>query len=223
MKLSWESEKLFPFTDKNFMPKVYLSYYSTINISSEIYDNDPIYKLLSEYSDIENIQKINEGQITKFLYFNRKNVHRILYDEDKTIHFKYEEINNNLSFYFYLILLINDMPDILNYTYDSKYIKEINNQQEENNDNLFNKIIISKIIIELANDYKTSNDCFNDEDETEINNIINKNLTIIQNNIETFKEITNKWTKEKINEMKIDEIYIEIIIDLIFYIIKKYF
>lgn len=215
MKLSWESEKLFPFTDKNFMPKVYLSYYSTINISSEIYDNDPIYKLLSEYSDIENIQKINEGQITKFLYFNRKNVHRILYDEDKTIHFKYEEINNNLSFYFYLILLINDMPDILNYTYDSKYIKEINNQQEENNDNLFNKIIISKIIIELANDYKTSNDCFNDEDETEINKIINSNNKIIENFIYLFTELDINWKKEEFCSKSIDIVYIEIINALI--------
>ena len=214
MKLSWESEKLFPFTDIDFRPKLYLNYYSTVNISSEINNNDPIYKLLSEYSDIENIKKINEGQITKFLYFNRKCAHQILYDADKTIHFNYEEINKNLSFYFYLILLINDMPDILNYTYDYQYIKEINNQQE-NNDNLFNKIIISKIIIELSNDFKTANDCFNDVYEEEINKIINDNNKIIENLLYIFTDIDINWKKEEFCSKNIDIIYLEIINALI--------
>ena len=214
MKSSLESEKIFPFTDKDFKRKLSLCYYSTINISSEINNNDPIFKLLSEYSDIENILKLNDRQITKFLYFNRKYVHQILYDEDKTIHFNYEENNNSLSFYFYLILLINDMPDILNYTYDLKYIKEINEQQKKNN-NLYNKIIISKIIIELVNDYKTANDCFNDEDEKELNKIIDNNNKIIESSFNIFDDIDIKWTKEEFCSKKIDIIYIEIINALI--------
>ena len=212
--MSLNGEISFPQLKNNILKKISICYYGTLNQSLEIYDNDPIFKLLSGYSDIENILKLNDRQITKFLYFNRKYVHQILYDADKTIHFNYEENNNNLSFYFYLILLINDMPDILNYTYDSKYIKVISEQQEKIN-NPYNKIIISKIIIELANDYKTANDCFNDENGKIINNIINMNLKIIQNIIETFTETEINLTKEKISEMKIDEIYIEIIIDLI--------
>ena len=97
-----------------------------------MFKEEPIYKLLLNYSDIENIQKLNKKQITKFLYFNKKYVHQILLNSDKTIHFNYEEINNNLSFYFYLILLIKDIPFILKYTYDSKYIKEINGNKELN-------------------------------------------------------------------------------------------
>ena len=208
MKLNSENEKLFPLI--NLMPKLNLSYYSTLKISSEINNNDPIYKLISDYSDIENITKVNEEQITKYFYYNRKCIHQILYDADKTIYFNYKEINNNLSFYFYLILLINDMPDILNYTYDSKYIKEINNQQEKD-DNLYKKIITSKIVIDLANDYKTANDCFNDEDEVEINKIINDNNKIIDNLFYIFTDLDINWKKEEFFFKSIDVIYIEII------------
>ena len=142
-----------PLKIENIQFKLNLSYNFSIFTSSEINDNDPIYKLLLEYRDIENIQKLNKKQITKFLYFNKKYVHQILLNSDKTIHFNYEEINNNLSFYFYLILLIKDIPFILKYTYDSKYIKEINENKELNKGKYY-KLIKAKINIELANNYK---------------------------------------------------------------------
>ena len=204
----------------NFPIKLQLCYYSTLFKFSEINDNDQINKLLFCYSDIENIKKMNEGKITKFFYFNRECVHKILYDSDEIIHFNYEEINKNLSFYFYLILLINDKPNTLNYTYDSKYIKEINVQQGQNEDEndekvLYKKIITSKIIIELAKDYKTSNDCFDDENEKILDDIVDNNKTIIEQNMHIFKEIDINLKLEEIPSISIDLIYIEIIISLI--------
>ena len=66
------------------------NYNSFIASSSEVNIIDPIYKLLLDYSDIEKIQKINDKKemelLCKFLYFNRKKVHEILLDSDKTIH-----------------------------------------------------------------------------------------------------------------------------------------
>ena len=151
--MALKEEIKFPQLKDNIPKKISLCYYTTLNQPSEIFKEEPIYKLLLNYSDIENIQKLNKKQITKFLYFNKKYVHQILLNSDKTIHFNYEEINNNLSFYFYLILLIKDIPFILKYTYDSKYIKEINGNQEQNKGKYY-KLIKAKINIELANNYK---------------------------------------------------------------------
>ena len=191
--------------------KTSISYNSTINQSSEINKNDPIFKLLNKYDDIEKIQKINENQLTQFLYFNREKIKKILYEEDENIHFNYNINNNILSFYFYLILLIKDQNEILNYTYDIKYIKEMDDGQE-NNEKIFNKLIMSKIIIELTNNYKEINDCYGDKNEEELNKIIEKNETIIKNYIECFE---SDLPINKFLQQKIDEIYIKIINKLI--------
>ena len=204
--------------NKNFPLKNNLSYNCSIIFSSELNINDPIYKLFSDYSDIENIQKINDETKTEFLckllYFNRNNVHHILTEADKIIHFKYQENNKNLSFYFYLVLLIKDMPYILNYTFDYEYIKEINEQQQQNN-KIYNKIITSKIIIELVNEYKSIYDFYGDENEKLLNEIINMNQPIIKDNINIFNQIVINWTEEEFCSNSIDIIYIEIIIALI--------
>ena len=207
-----EKNNIFPFIYEDLPLKFNLCYFSTINISTEFNIKDPIYNLLN-YSDLEHILKFKEEHITKYFYFNRKNLNKILFDSNNNIHFEYYENNNNLSFYFYLLLLIKDTPDILNFTYDQKYIKKIYDQQEQSNDK-YKKIIISKIIIELSNDFKDTNDFNNDEDEKKINKIIDKNLDLIQHVIKFFN-IKIKWTKEEICSQKIDEIYIEIINELI--------
>lgn len=203
----------------NIPLKIRLSYNynSFIASSSEGIINDPINKLLLDYSDIEKIQKLNDKKemelLCKFLYFNRKKVHEILLDSDKTIHFEYEE-NKNLSFYFYLVLLIKDMPYILNYTFDLEYFKEINDKQDQNEE-IYKKLVISKIIIELVNEYKSIYDYFGDENEEKLNLIINMNLTIIKDNITAFKEMDINWTEVEFSSTSIDLIYIEIIIALI--------
>ena len=207
-----EKKNIFNLTFTALPLKINLCYESTINTSTEIYTNDPIYKLLDN-SDIENILKLKEGPgpITKFLYFNRKCVYKILDEKNQNIFFDYDEYNNNLSFYFYLLLLIDDTPEILNYSYDKKYIKKLNKDQDFNNET-FKKIISSKIIIQLANKY--INDYHNDINEENIKKIINSNLIIIENLIKEL-DIKINWSKEEICSKKIDELYIEIINALI--------
>ena len=212
--MALKEEIKFPQLKDNIPNKISLCYYITLNQPSEIFKEEPIYKLLLNYSDIENIQKLNKKQITKFLYFNKKYVHQILLNSDKTIHFNYEEINNNLSFYFYLILLIKDITFILKYTYDSKYIKEINGNKELNKGKYY-KLIKAKINIELANNYKLIYDCFQDENEEKINKIINNNISIIKYNIDILKEINISWSLEELCSKPIDLMYIEIIVALI--------
>ena len=207
-------ERIFPKLNEGLSLKIPLCYYTTLNQSMDIFNNDPIFKLLNEYSNIEKIFSMNDIEITKFLYFNREYIDKILYQSEKIAHFKYDEKNENLSFYFYLNLLIKDDPEILNYTYDEEYIIKLNNKQKEN-ENKYNKLILSKIIIELANDYKETFDYFNNEDEKKYNKIINDNLNIIQNYNNLIKELDIIWTKEDICSKNLEEIYILIINSLI--------
>ena len=198
----------------NLPLKISISYNSTINQSTVININDPIVKLLNEYDDIEKIQKINECPLTQFLYFNREKIQKILYESNENIHFKYSEKNMNLSFYFYLFLLINDQTEILNYTYDIEYIKVMNDKQK-NNDNYINKLIMSKIIIKLSKNYKEINDCYGDENEVELNTIINNNDNIIREYIEGLEAYEIDLNIDEFYKLEIDELYILIINKLI--------
>ena len=224
-----EKKNRFNLTLTSLPLKINLCYESTINTSTEIYTNDPIYKLLDN-SDIENILKLKDGPITKFFYFNKKCVHKILYETNQNIRLDYDENNNNLSFYFYLLLLMDDTPEILNYIYDKKYIIKLNKEQEFNNEP-FKKIITSKIIIQLANEFKYINDYHNDKNEDNIKKITNSNLKTIEDLIKEL-DIKINWSKEEVCSKKIDELYIEIInaliigkkfenYDYIYYVIKQ--
>ena len=211
MQKDEESVCFFPKSNNNKQSKYSISYNSTIEKPTEIYMYDPIYKLLFNYSDIENILEKKDNQITKYLYFNRSTVSKILYKSNNNIHFKYDEENITLSFYFYLILLIKDNHDILNYTFELKYIERMNEIQN-NNVYIYNKIIMAKMLMELAKEYKEINDYYcGDENEKKLNNIIKNHESFIINNIEIFQYIDLIFNNKKFLELNIDDIYIEII------------
>ena len=71
--------------DNNLKIKVSLCYDTTLNFSSQIYDEkkDPIFNLLSNYEEIKFINK--KENLTKFLYFNINNVHNLLYLSEKIV------------------------------------------------------------------------------------------------------------------------------------------
>ena len=66
-------------------------------------NSDPIPFLLKEFSEIESL--FNMQNLTKILYFNKKSIHKILYDFDQIIPIK-DNMNQNLTFNYYLSLLI---------------------------------------------------------------------------------------------------------------------
>ena len=176
------------------------------------FPDDPIRKLLTNFDEIQEILNKN----VKYLYFNRDNIRNILYDNEEVIDLTdFVKIDKNISCYFYLDLLISENPDQVDYKYSIDFIKEINNLQKNNNDKKYQKIIISKIIIDLINYYKQTDD-YNEENDDEIlDRIENENEDIINKNINIFNEIGLNKTKEDINNKKVDEIYIQIIIGLI--------
>ena len=189
-----------------------LNYWSVLNTKNEINNKDPIYKLSFNFDEIETFSKTNKIQITKFFYFNREKISKILFDLDKIIHIKYYNINKNISFYFYLLLLINN-SSLLDFSYDVEYITEIENM--EKNDDPFYKIIISKIIINLLIDFQKNNDYYKEAEIIKIKKSIDDHSIIIKKYIDNLNEIGINWNENDIITKRIDDIYFEIIISLI--------
>ena len=169
------------------------------------------------FINLENIKKyynIDEKDIFKLLYFNRKIFNNILYELDNNIQIKLNKNNECFSQYFYLNLLITENSNIINYSYSIDFIKQIDSYNNNNNNNLIKKIIISKIIVDLIEYYKGF-DVFNITEKIEI-----KNINIIKDNINIFKKLDLDLDFKYFKSKNIDVIYVRIIKEMI---LKKKF
>ena len=197
----------------------YIAQYLSLN-NSLFYNNDFISS--SNKKDIENIfiniEKLeNKYKIDNFklLYFNRVSINKILYDKDEIIALNSEDIPN-LSYYFYVSLLIRFDENIINYSYSIEFIKKLYNQNININENdIYKKIIVSKIILDLIDNYKDIPDNNYDNDKNELEKIKNGNLNLIEKNLYIFKNINLNYNLKDIKKKNIDEIYIDIIEALI--------
>ena len=171
---------------------------------------DPLTQIISNFDEIQELLNIKEQKIMKLFYFNKTKLHNILYYEEEIINVDLFGISKDLSFYFYLVLLIKEDQLVVNYSYSINFIKDIH-MMNINEDKIYKKIIISKTIIDLINNYKNT-DNFNEEEEEIILNKIEKNneMIIKNNNIDYFKNLS----LNQIIHKNIDEIYIEIINEL---------
>ena len=204
----------------------YINKCNKISLSIDISENVPIekdYSILSEFSEIKKILSFKNIKTVKFLYFNRKKIEGILYDEEEIIFIDSNCIEMNLSNYFYLSLLVADNANISNYVYKIDLINEINELNKKNNKNLKN-IMISKIIIDLINNYSETED-FEESlsnDLVQQNNKILAELKIIrEENLNIIERIINEFNQnfnfeiEVIKSEKIDKVYLYIIKSLI--------
>ena len=125
-----------------------------INDDKNIYEDINFYKmnLFSNFYQIENFLNSNNPNDIKFLYFNRFNIHKILFDENEIINInqKLNTEKENLNIYFYVNLLINEDTKIVNYSYSLDFIRDLNNKEEGHNEH-YKKLIKAKIIIDLIN------------------------------------------------------------------------
>ena len=196
--------------------KLELCYFATFNHPIEI--KDPIYSLISSFIEIQKISSIYDSDTSKsikFFYFNKNKIHSILYDQEEIIKINNLNGNNRLEEYFYLSLLIKDDLTLINYSYSLNYINNIISYQKGIK-SLLKIIIISKIIIDLVNNYKLSDfyDDDNIEERDKIEKIELEYKTIIKNNIETLK-IIDIFSDKNFYTIKIDQMYVNIIISLI--------
>jgi len=192
--------------------KISLSYFATLNDSTEISNNYPNYNLLSKFSEIEDIMKEDNKELLKFFYFNRKKINEFIYKEEEIIEINSEIIKNKYIDYFYLALLIEDNINILNYEYNLDFIKEINDQIKGTNNDYLRELMISKIIFVLIKNYKGTDE-YDENDKSEIEELEKHNLERIEYNVNKLKDLNLK--SDEIIITKIDEIYTGIIIDLI--------
>ena len=177
-------------------------------------DKDPISKLISDYNEIKSLLELKKDKSFIFFYLNRNKVHEELYKKEEIIDVEYSE---SISFYFYLNLLIRENLTLINYSYSIDLINKVNDLQRNNDNKICRQIILSKIIIDLINNYKVTNN-YDEEDNNEkekLEEIHNENKNIIKNNINYFTQLNINLKIEDIISRNIDEIYIEIIIGLI--------
>ena len=191
-------KKIFSKNKENLPFKLILCY-NWILIKHDIITNDPIFYLLSNFEEITSLK--GKKEYIKFLYCNRNNIESILYNEEKIIEIESVNTIKTISDYFYLSLIIKNKNNLVNYSYSINFIKEINEQRKIVKE-VFQKVIISKIILELIENYKETDNYKEKEEEEELTNIFQENIGIIESNLNVFKELNENWNLEKIQKKK---------------------
>ena len=180
---------------------------------------DPIYKLIINNNEMQEIYKINKNNNKKLFYFNKDNIHNILYESEEFFTVD-DDLNNifqdsDISELFYFELLILDNLETINYNYSFELIRELNKIVLNNKFKPIKKILISKILLSLIYNFKGLDNYDEEKYSTEIKEMENININIIKDNIEIFKDFGMIYNLDDIIKNKIDFIYSEIIVSLI--------
>ena len=196
-KLSFKLQT-FSYLNSNQPENIYIGQYN------------PIPKLLQDYEEIETILILfKRKNLTKILYINYETIEKFLNEsDDNIIEINSKDIGNDLNYLFYLSLLITYSYIINNYSYKFDLIEQINLQYEKEQ-NIYKKIIISKIILDLINYYEES------ADENYESSTIQTIQTKIEEEIKILEKFKLNWNLEIFRKKKIDEIYIDLIISII--------
>ena len=218
-------------SDKNNLK---LSFDIEILLESEkgsfiITKNKPIDPLLNLLKDIENIKEHLKSNSQDILYYNIDNIERILYDIDTIIYFDYDdksniffvkineekkeiEKKNEIALLFYISLLIKYNKNLVNFSYSFGLIKKIHSINKNiDTSTIYKNILISKIILELINFYK-SNQIFEEKcNKEDLNEIEKENNNIIDQYINYFGKKGLNITQKDLKVKVIDLIYAEII------------
>ena len=208
-----EKKKLYKIINENSIPfKVPV----LICIAFERLFISQIPNFLSSMSEIKYIIELNNPEFISFIYFAKNNIHRILWEEEEIINIKYDRKRLELPFLFYLVALIKDNIEIINYLYPINFIEETNkDMQNIAKKNQFKIIIKCKIIIDLIYNYRGSENYDEYKGDERLNEIENECKNYILNNIVALKNLNLFYSDDKIISMPIDQLYIDIIIALI--------
>lgn len=208
--MSYNQLKLFEI-NKKLPLKLNLCYNISLVQPEKNDENDnknPIFKLIINFDEITYILKLGDSEYIKFFYFNRLNIHNILYEEEKIIQIK-NESEENFIFFIYLSLLIEENSTVVNYTYSPILIQKLNVEQTKIKNEKIKKIILAKIILEFITNYEQADDDEKIDKGINFDNIKDFNRKVIKENIDSFKNF--KLTENDILSKRIDEIYSDII------------
>ena len=194
-------------------PKIELCYKYTLEYPNEIV-NDPIFKLLNNYKEIQQISEHKKDKLNQFLFFNNDTIHNLLYEYEEV--YEASSKNTNFSELFYLSLAILENPETIDYTYSLDYIKSVYDILKNNEElKALKKIFLSKIILILIFNYKGEDEYNEKEEEKVLLLLENQVKEIIDQNMEIFRELNIECKKNEIYDCKIDNLYKEIILSLI--------
>ena len=204
--------------DKKYLENLLLKY----QIPSEI--EDP--HLIKSYSElIDLLNYIPKESHLKFLYSNRNNIKKILYDEDKILKLNKDVINNDNLYdedeilelnkdvinndnyihnYFYLYEIIGD-DNTINYTYDFDLFHNLK------------KFILYIFAYAILYNYENSNkESFSDENKYDtIYKEIEEFMDFMKNEQSILDEFNLNLTLLNYKSYIINNIYAEVIISLI--------
>ena len=184
----------------------------------ELLSNNLNFKMISDYQELikilEEVNSFPKENIFKFLYSYEKNINQILYDYDETIKVDNFKLKNEFDEYYYFDLLIMDEEEIVNYEFNFDLINN-NYKIVKNDNNKYKIVIISKILLDITNNFCSTDNYDEEIYGTQIAEIKNELNSNIKNNIYCFDELNIDINENKIKNTKLDDLYLEIIISLI--------
>ena len=186
------------------------------NLSNYFTPKDQKVSLFSKYSQIIPIMNLKSPKSLSFIYRNRKDIHKILYDNDQIIKLDSNSAEYGLPYLFYIFLLIKYQNDLVNYVYEIDFIENVNNIRKKTKNSLTN-FILAIIIIELVNNYKSTElyDEYNDEENKILDKIYEESQKIKSEVTVELKQFNLRINENYIEDNMIGEIYKEIIQSII--------
>ena len=181
--------------------------------ANDIKLNNPIFKLFSNFSEIQNTAKKKVKKIMKYFYFNRNKIIKILYEQDQVINIDFDMLQkDDLSEYFYLTILIEENKNMVDFIYSFEFIEKIDNEIKENNDDILRNLIKSKIIFELL---KYFNGVKNENNINKFRELETKNMNRIKEIIKKIKDSKIEINENDIKYKNLEQFYADIINNLI--------
>ena len=213
----------------NLSPKLKLSL-STISLNSSLIlsnlNEEKIENLISVFSDREKqeIIQLKNPNILFFYLLNYEKFHQILYENDNIVQISSEDLKNKISNYFYLVLLIEKDQEIVNYQYEINVIIDLFNLLNTKSKGEFNDLIIAIIISKLIKNYVNLTSDLEDDEKTQLEQLDKINQEV-KKRIEKIKNILKnnniEIDKENLDDINLEEIYIQLIINKLLKSYKK--
>ena len=181
--------------------------YITDNNNHIVDDNQKKDNIINYYKE--------SNKFIKTIYNNKDICRQLLYKKYHNIYFDSGNTRQDLDFYFYLdLLILYDESLQINYIYPYEFIIAINDINKIQIEKI-KKIFLSRIILDLINNYKNFDyyDEFTEKDG--LNKIAKENEDIIHKNINVLTDLSEEINEKNITKLNIDQIYLKIIISII--------
>ena len=177
--------------------------------SIALLENQILYgnKLFLRYEEIEKIKRNHEKSFLEILYFNKENIHNILYNLEKTIEID-DYQTKKISNLFYLDLLLAATPNIINYIFSSNSFEFLYEQLLSKKEGVI-KVILAKLLIDMIESYEGFSDFAQEKNKKELKFMTKEFKKQIK---EQIRNIFNNC--ENIIEQGIDKLYMDIILSI---------